>query len=235
MFQSIAIANAFATFISASFISILSFSCKHPVQPPITGPGDTSHHTTQPPCSPDSVYFSQQVLPIFVSTCASSHCHDAQSHKDGYILNTYQNIMMSNQVFAFFPDSGKIIHSILNGDPDDRMPPTPCNALDSVQIALIKKWILQGAKNLYCDELCDTSNVTYSGVVKPILKDNCVGCHQMCSDSGNIKLETYSEVYNAVINGSLLGSINHQLGWIPMPDQAPKLSDCKIAQIRIWI
>ena len=33
------------------------------------------------PCDPSKVYFVNDVLPIFLSSCAYSGCHDAATHK----------------------------------------------------------------------------------------------------------------------------------------------------------
>ena len=44
-------------------------------------------------CSPDTVYFKQKILPLIVSNCAMSGCHDAISKRDGVILTDYTNIM----------------------------------------------------------------------------------------------------------------------------------------------
>ncbi len=45
--------------------------------------------------------------------------------------------------------------------------------------------------------------------------------------------------YNSVVvqanNGKLFGAVNHDSGFAAMPKNAPKLSDCKIDQIKIWI
>jgi hypothetical protein len=40
---------------------------------------------------------------------------------------------------------------------------------------------------------------------------------------------------DAVNSGRLWGALNHQTGFSPMPKDAPKLSDCDLSKIRIWI
>ena len=81
------------------FIAVMIFvlSCLNDKNIPIpttsgtntsTGTGTS---TTQPStpvvvtCSPDTVYFSQTILPLITSNCAMSGCHDAISHKEGVI------------------------------------------------------------------------------------------------------------------------------------------------------
>lgn len=82
---------------------------------------------------------------------------------------------------------------------------------------------------------CDTSAVTYSGVVKPILDDNCMSCHSAASAQGNVVLEGYANTKAYADAGSLIGTITHDPNFPAMPKSGNKLSDCKIAQIQTWI
>jgi len=83
---------------------------------------------------------------------------------------------------------------------------------------------------------CDTTNITFSGSVKPIL-DLCLGCHSnstAASYGGNVKLENYADIKITVDNNKLMASIN-QTGPKPMPKNSAKLPDCQITIIRKWI
>jgi hypothetical protein len=85
---------------------------------------------------------------------------------------------------------------------------------------------------------CDTSSVTFSGSVQPILSDHCYACHSNSAASffgSNIKLENYADVVIQADNGKLVGSISHQGGYFPMPKDAAMLDDCTIATVRIWV
>jgi hypothetical protein len=85
---------------------------------------------------------------------------------------------------------------------------------------------------------CDTSTVTFSGSVQPILNDHCYACHSnttAASYGGNVKLENYADVVIQADNGNLIGSINHVDGLLPMPQGAAKLDDCTISIIQIWV
>jgi hypothetical protein len=115
------------------------------------------------------------------------------------------------------------------------MPPPPKAPLNAEQIAKIETWILQGAKDNSCDEDCDTTNVTYSGTVWPILETSCVGCHSGPTPQGGINLSDYTNVVAVANTGKLYGAISHSEGYSPMPKNLPKLSDCKIDQVKIWI
>lgn len=90
-------------------------------------------------------------------------------------------------------------------------------------------------ENLYSSNECDTIQVTYTGSVKGIIQLNCIPCHSTVGNTGNIKLETYSDLRFYALNGRLLGSISMSPGYKPMPQGAPRLSDCDINKVRKWI
>ena len=83
--------------------------------------------------------------------------------------------------------------------------------------------------------VCDTSGVTYSGTVKPIIDANCTDCHSGSVPAGNISLANYNEVVVAAQNGSLLGTIRHDNGWSPMPKNGNKIDDCSIKKLEVWV
>lgn len=82
---------------------------------------------------------------------------------------------------------------------------------------------------------CDTSNITLSGVVRPILENRCITCHNAGFSSGGVDLDTYNELARWANNGKLLSSIVHDGNASAMPKGSPKLDDCKIQQIKLWI
>ena len=83
---------------------------------------------------------------------------------------------------------------------------------------------------------CDTTNVTFSGSVAPILANNCLSCHSNSSAAslGNgIRLEDYADV--KANSGRISGAIKHTGGYSPMPKNGGMLKPCLITQIDIWI
>ncbi|NJK84620.1 MAG: hypothetical protein HC906_00190 [Bacteroidales bacterium] len=85
---------------------------------------------------------------------------------------------------------------------------------------------------------CDTSNITFSGSVYPILQNSCLSCHSNSASSalgGNIRLENYDNIKQRADDGSLLGAVSHQSGYSQMPKGAAKLDDCKLLIIEKWI
>lgn len=83
---------------------------------------------------------------------------------------------------------------------------------------------------------CDTTNVTYSGTIEPIIHASCAtaGCHFDASVTG-IDLFHYSGVAAMANSGKLVSAITHNGQASPMPKGMPKLDDCKIAKIVKWV
>ncbi len=220
-------------------------SCKH--DPFITEDGmmpiDTIDNPidtieTGTPCDPDKVYFALEIQPILTSNCAFSTCHDAASAQKDVILTSYEQVMQTADVRAFDLEGSDLYEVITDNDPDKRMPPPPRNGLTSAQINLIATWILQGAENLECDpdaEGCNTSNVSYSMTIVPVLQNTCLGCHSGGAPSGGINLTTHAGVRTVALNGRLVGAISHDPAYASMPQGGQQLSDCKIDQIRAWV
>ncbi|MBP6688147.1 MAG: cytochrome c [Lacibacter sp.] len=90
-------------------------------------------------------------------------------------------------------------------------------------------------EELLYNNACDTSNVKYSVQVLNILTTNCIGCHSASGAAGGVMLDDFTNVRAVAISGRLLGAITHTSGYRAMPDFAPKLPECRIAEIRTWI
>ena len=93
------------------------------------------------------------------------------------------------------------------------------------------------ASELYPEGACDTTSVTWSKTIQPIMQQQCayVGCHVGSNPSGGINLGSYAGVREQAANGALLGSVEHQSSYQPMPRGSTKLPDCQIAMLRIWV
>lgn len=232
-----------ATLLSAVLALSLHMGCqREPVYYGILpDPSDTTGNggggTMTQPCSPDSVYFEQQILPFLRSNCAQSGCHDAVSAEDEVVLDNYTNVRNTGGIKLNNPADSKLYKVLIDNDPDDRMPPAPAAPLSTDQRALILQWIQQGAQNLRCDAACDTSNVRFSTVIQPLLNAKCTGCHNAGNAGGGVNLASYAGVKTTVDNQTLWGAVNHQSGFKPMPYPAggARLPNCEIDQIRIWI
>jgi len=85
------------------------------------------------------------------------------------------------------------------------------------------------------DPPCDTTDVSFTQEIVPILNQNCVVCHSGATPASNLLLDQYDEVKVVANNGALWGAINHESGFPAMPLNAPKLDDCDIQKIGAWI
>lgn len=82
---------------------------------------------------------------------------------------------------------------------------------------------------------CDTTIVTYSGSINPLINAYCTGCHAGPNAPLSINLTTYAGVKAQADNKKLMGTISHSAGFSPMPKNGAQLSSCNIARIRKWI
>jgi hypothetical protein len=134
------------------------------------------------------------------------------------------------------PSESKLYEVITITEPDDKMPPSPYQPLSSAAIDSIYKWISYGALDEYCGEACDTvSPVTFSGIVWPIIEQNCRGCHSGLSPSGGVLLTNYTEVSAQATSGKLTGVLRGgAFVLMPSPPSGP-LSECRIRQVELWV
>lgn len=220
------------SYLVAAFISalIIFSGCRHEI--PERNAVRVSPPPTTNPCSPDSIYFVNDIMPIISSNCTMSGCHDEASHKDGVVLTTYTNIR--RYVNPGNPSNSKL-YTMMNRTDNERMPPPPQAPIPQDQKNKIYKWINQGALYNYCMGSCDTALFTYSSVIKETIRNKCEGCHNPSSLGGSVDLSTYTSTRTVALNGKLNGSITHQPGYSPMPKNSAKLSDCEIKQIQKWI
>ncbi|MFN3841584.1 MAG: c-type cytochrome domain-containing protein [Cyclobacteriaceae bacterium] len=177
------------------------------------------------------VCFETNVLPIFISACARPGCHDLQSHKEGYNLSSYATIVRKG-IKPGDAQKSKL-YKVLFDTGEDQMPPDsplPANQRDS-----IAAWINQGARNTtHCACYCDSTQVTFSQQIRPILDKACVGCHKLTELNGDVDLTDYFHVKEVVQEGSFQGSIKHEVGYVAMPP-GTKLSPCEIRLVELWI
>lgn len=210
--------------VTGTFLS----ACVHevPVNPAVD-PG-TSGGNNPPPsipatgstCSPDSVYFSNDILPLITSNCSMSTCHGGRVDPT---LTNYSQISGNR---------GDIKEQITRG----QMPIAPVGKLTSAQIALFTKWVSQGYKNNSCTAACDTTVFTFTAVINPMMKRYCVGCHTGATASNkNVDLSSYAGVRAAALSGQLYKSVAHLPGATAMPPSGTALSACEVTQVRKWI
>lgn len=207
-------------------------ACKHQIIDP--GGGGGGNNDT-PVC------FEADILPIFQSNCAKSGCHDASTAENGYVFDSYNNIVKKGIKPGNAEDSK--VYKVMIATDDDRMPPDGYPPLTKAQTDLVAQWINEGAQNTTdCGEPCDENVFTYSGAVRPILDKHCVGCHNSSDAGGGVDLTVYDGstgfydgVKQVALDGRLVSTINWEPGFSAMPQGGEKLSTCNISQITKWV
>jgi hypothetical protein len=88
------------------------------------------------------------------------------------------------------------------------------------------------AEELYPDSgNCDTSDLSYPDVIKPIIDLNCAVSNCHVAGTGNPDFTSYAGLKAAVDNGSVMDRVVVKKD---MPPSGP-LSSCNIAKIEAWI
>lgn len=90
-------------------------------------------------------------------------------------------------------------------------------------------------EELYNTTSCDTIDMSYVQDILPIISDNCYSCHSQSANFGNVTLEGYNALTTYVNNNGLLGTIRHEPGYSPMPQNRAMIIECQIEKIAAWI
>lgn len=175
--------------------------------------------------------FNEDVLPIFISNCTFSECHNSKNKESGYNLTTYDGIMKG--ITPKHPLLSEIYNSIRGKNPS--MPQSPYSMLSKKDVYTIKTWIQMGAKNSSNCKECDTINFTFSKRIKVTMDTWCIGCHNSANPGGGFDLSNYAGVVGAIANNKLLGSLKHLSGFSSMPKNSNQLQQCDINAIEKWI
>lgn len=186
------------------------------------------------PCDPDTVYFNNQILPFLAASCAQPGCHDAATAEDGVMLTDYFNIISTGDVDPFDPDNSEIYETITDSDLDKRMPPEGEDPLTDDQIQMIYTWIAQGAQNNGCSS-CDTTAVTFTNTIYPIVEIKCQGCHSGSEPSASLALIDYTDISTIALTGAFYSSITGTNDYTQMPYNANALPQCEVDLIQSWI
>lgn len=189
----------------------------------------------------DTICFVQNILPLFISSCAMSSCHDGLSQgeeEDLFPLNSYTSIMQ--HVEPYNP-SGSEVYKAVNGQEEDFMPPPPKSPLTTAQKELMRKWIAGGALNSDCpDANCDTTGtMSFNNDVRPIIDNFCISCHNSTVTNGGVNLNGHAQVKTyaeSIRNGTpvLIGVTRQLVGFKAMPPFT-QLDECSIRKIENWI
>ena len=82
---------------------------------------------------------------------------------------------------------------------------------------------------------CGLEFIDFGEDVLSIFEQNCFACHGNGTSLGGVDLSSYAGIVQVGMTGQLLGSIEHEPGFNPMPQGGAMLSPCSIAIIETWI
>lgn len=107
------------------------------------------------------VSFVKDVAPIFAAKCLT--CHGPEKAKGHYRLDTFEALMKSGDsekkpVVASQPDQSHLLQLITTKDADDRMPQKD-DPLPAATVALIRRWIQEGARFDGADQKASLSSL----------------------------------------------------------------------------
>jgi len=100
-------------------------------------------------------------------------------------------------------------------------------------VLLFNRCVNKNETELYSN-ICDTTNLTFSNDIKPILQANCYVCHAASIQSGGFNMEDFNEIVKRLNSGLLINAINRKDGYPQMPKFQDKLPACIIAKITAW-
>lgn len=75
---------------------------------------------------------------------------------------------------------------------------------------------------------CDTNNVTYDLVIKPILEKNCTACHNDGFSGGRVNLSNYTNAQTTAVSGKLVSSLSGTM-------KSYISDECEIVKIKAWV
>lgn len=186
----------------------------------------------------DQVCFVQDILPMMLSSCAVTGCHDQTTAEEDYVFMSYAGVMEG--ISPFNPGNSEIYESVTDNG-EDIMPPPPRAPLSADQIADLVEWIENGATNSDCPgNVCDSAGtISFSTQIDPFLKNTCTGCHNSTAANGNVNLSGYANVAlqaSNLRNGIplMVGSMKKLSGFVAMPPSYT-VDDCNIVVVEKWI
>lgn len=189
----------------------------------------TKNHLPDPP-----ICYQTDIEPLIVSNCTQSGCHNSTDREAGYDFSSYAGILKAVEAGDYKKSSLYKVLVIPAGE--KRMPQSPAEPFSDYQIALVARWIEEGAiQSMNCQSACDTTFVGYSATIAPIMATYCTGCHAGSQPQGNISLNSWAGVQPHAESGSLVGSVRHANGFVAMPQNGSMLPECAIRQIEKWV
>jgi mono/diheme cytochrome c family protein len=167
------------------------------------------------------VSFTKEIVPIFTARCAGCHINRASGN---FSLANFNALMKGSDtgrvIFPGKSDGSRLVDMLAQGD----MPRTG-GPLPDTQIALIAKWIDQGAKfdgtdpnapiaagapaaaatpQLQVAKATGKESVLFARDIAPVLAENCTGCHGDNQPRARLGLDTFRRLLAGSENGPIL-------------------------------
>jgi len=96
----------------------------------------------------ETVDFSRHVKPILAAKCVA--CHDRESQPQGLHFNNYDSAIKSGALGVFIvpghPERSPFLTTIKSAHTSSRSMPPVGERLTSEEVAILKRWIQQGAR-----------------------------------------------------------------------------------------
>lgn len=111
-------------------------------------PAAAATATAAKPAAVKPVSFKADIAPLLAKNCLA--CHGASDSKGDYQLHTFTALTKAGSsgsapVTAGKPDDSELLRLLVSDEPEERMPKDG-DPLAKEQIALVKRWIAEGAK-----------------------------------------------------------------------------------------
>lgn len=198
-------------------------------EPPVPYPDPD---TIPPPYSNPYVCFERDILPVMQSSCGITNCHDATTMVEEFNFTNYAGILSG--LVPGNPAISKIYNKINEDEPADIMPPPPYEALSRAQIDSVYAWILKGAPDEFCGDICDTADVSYLTHLEAIIDSRCKSCHSGGSPQGGVLLTGYDNLKAVVAAGPFPAVLRAASGYPLMPPTGA-IPECEIRSFELWI
>ncbi len=198
-----------------------------------------------------AVDFQTEVRPIIESACVS--CHSEANPEGGLRLDSITAAATGGDngpaIVPRDPEKSSFLNRIvLPADHELAMPPGG-PALDTSQIAVLRKWIEEGANWPKDARLETKQRIDFVEHIQPILEMECLSCHSGVEPEGDYDLTTFKTAMESGSNPPSIVAFHPEKSSIftltnlpkddaslmPPADQGGPLNKEQIATLRAWI
>lgn len=144
-----------------------------------------------------AIDFRTTIQPVFEKNCKG--CHQGSTPAGSLRLDSpsaFQNLAMSGRLVIPGNSSESMLSKRISSREENRMPPPPLSSLPEDQIALINRWIDQGAH-----VEISPSDDFFTRKVQPIFAKACYGCHSGSDPKAQFNLS----IKEAALKGGVSG------------------------------